>query len=125
MRPLFLHTIFLVIMCVINSMSQVLMRWGAQVSSASPPAAFPSPTWLYASRWWLAGLFLSWFCGLGWAWLLRALTLSYAVPIYVALVYALSLIGAWVFLHETISKWQSVGIALVFVAIPLICIQAK
>jgi drug/metabolite transporter (DMT)-like permease len=120
MREQLIYLIFLIVISVVNSAGQVIMRWGGNQSTTTLSPATTHQQWLWASRWWLLGMVVTWICGLGWAWCLRRLPLVVALPIYSGLVYVLSLVGGASLLKERISPTQALGIAFVLVGIFLV-----
>jgi multidrug transporter EmrE-like cation transporter len=120
MREHALYLAVLVSISLINSVGQIMMRWGGKQSAA---ASRPSPTqlqWLWTSRWWLLGIVITWLCGLGWAWCLRRLPLAVALPVYSGLVYGLSVLGGAYLLKEKLSSIQTVGVLLIIVGMLLV-----
>ena len=115
-----LSLVLLVVICILNAVSQLLMRAGGADAVLAPNPDERPVAWLVASRWWLAGLALSWACGLGWAWCLRYVPLTLGLPLYSGLVYCLTIAGSLVLLGERVSVTQSLGIGLVFIGILLL-----
>jgi multidrug transporter EmrE-like cation transporter len=119
-----LYLAFLVAISVVNSIGQVMMRWGGRQPIGSHTPAPAHLVWVWQSRWWLLGIVVTWVCGLGWAWCLRKLPLATAVPLYSGLVYVLSVLGGTWFLKERISTVQALGVATILIGVLLVTFSA-
>jgi multidrug transporter EmrE-like cation transporter len=118
MRDQVPYLALLVVIGVVNSASQLLMRWGGtQAAEGAAPTLW---RWIWVSRWWLSGILVGWVAGLGWAWCLRRLSLGLAIPLYAGLVYVLSILGGVCFLKERLSPLQLLGIATILFGIVLV-----
>jgi multidrug transporter EmrE-like cation transporter len=111
---------FLVAISVLNSVGQVVMRWGGKQRLGPHMPAAPQYQWLWSSRWWLLGIILTWVCGLGWAWCLRKIPLATAMPVYSGLVYVLSVLGGAYFLKERMSSLQVLGVVTILIGVVLV-----
>jgi multidrug transporter EmrE-like cation transporter len=114
----------LVLISIVNTASQILMRWGGVQAARS---AGPAPTawqWLWVSRWWLCGIVIGWIAGLGWAWCLRRLPLGIAIPLYAGLVYVLTVVSGAYFLKERMGGIQIAGIATILIGILLVTLAS-
>ena len=121
MRNLNGNILFLILVSVGTSISQVLMRWGGKTSAELPPM---SPLqWLWHSRWWIVGIVAGWFCGLAYAWLLRKIPLTIAWPVSTGLIYTLVIVLSFALLHEKLKPVQMCGVVLIFVGIIMVCAQ--
>jgi multidrug transporter EmrE-like cation transporter len=124
MRTQAAYLALLVLVSVVNSASQILMRWGGMQLAVS---ATPAPTvwhWLWVSRWWLSGIMVGWVAGLGWAWCLRRLPLGLAIPLYAGLVYVLSVVSGCYLLKEKMTLLQVVGALVILVGILLVALSS-
>jgi multidrug transporter EmrE-like cation transporter len=125
MRFSLTYLVLLILTSLLNTVGQLLMRWGgARAVVTSSPAHFPG-RWLAASQWWLLGIGVSWCAGIGWAWCLRRLPLGFALPLYTGLVYVLSLIGARYVLEERMSSVQIAGLAAILCGLLLLTLPTK
>jgi multidrug transporter EmrE-like cation transporter len=120
MRAEPIYLVMLVVISLLCSGSQLLMRWGGALSAKAPELATGSAQWLWNARWWLLGLGLGWVCGLAWAFCLRKVPLALALPIYSGLTYVLTAIGAVWLLKEKLAPVQAVGITAVLFGILLL-----
>lgn len=120
MREQAAYMALLVGISVVNSVGQVMMRWGGRESAKLSLPSGALYSWLGSSRWWLVGVLVTWSCGLIWAWCLRRVPLVAAMPIYSGLVYVLSVIGGAWLLREKVSSIQGMGIALVLAGLLLL-----
>src|SRR6266571_842922 len=100
------YLVLLLVISVVNSASQILTRWGGIQSVRSTTSTTDVWHWLWISRWWVSGVVMGWTAGLGWAWCLRRLPLGMAIPLFVGLVYILSLVGGTCLLKEKLSTLQ-------------------
>ena len=106
---------------VINGLSQVIMRWAGK-GIVEPFSLSNLGPWLFASRWWLLGLGLSWTTGMLWAVMLKKVPLAIALPLFTGSVYVVTLLGAFVFLAERPSQLQISGIVLTVSGIALMVV---
>src|SRR5687768_18177932 len=120
MRAYTNYILLLVFFAIFNAFTQVMMRWGGQISAGVPLSFSNLRQWTWNSKWWLAGLFFSWVTGLGWAWCLRNVPLAIALPIYIGLVYSLSVLGGIFLLHEKPNTLQVIGILIILVGLALL-----
>ena len=116
--------ILLIVISVVNTASQLLMRWGGLQSARGAGPALTAWRWLWVSRWWLCGILIGWVAGLGWAWCLRRLPLAIAIPLYAGLVYVLSIVGGACFLKEKMSGIQMAGVATILIGILLVTLAS-
>lgn len=112
--------ILLFVISIANSVGQILMRWGGDLAHKYAPVHPTLAQWLWHSRWWLAGLILGWFCGLGWAFCLRSVSLTIALPIYTGLAYVLSALGGVWLLRERLSPVQMAGVLIILLGMLLL-----
>ena len=117
--------LLLVLISVVNTVSQIMMRWGGVHAAQSSGPAPSVWQWLWISRWWICGIMIGWIAGLGWAWCLRRLTLGIAIPLYAGLVYVLSLVSSAYFLKEKMTGIQIAGIATILVGILLVTLSSS
>jgi multidrug transporter EmrE-like cation transporter len=115
--------VILILASVINSLSQVIMRGGGRHSESLPNRTWQE--WLYGSRWWLIGLFISWFSGLVWAWSVRTIPLSVAIPVYTGLIYVFSVIMSAMFLQEGLRANQLAGAIVIFIGMLMILLPQR
>jgi drug/metabolite transporter (DMT)-like permease len=124
MRSQMGYLVLLFVISVVNSASQILMRWGGAQSLQAPLTSPTLPQWLWHSRWWLLGILVGWIAGLGWALCLRRLSLGLAIPLYAGLVYVLSIIGGVQLLKERLSPLQVLGTATILTGILLVTLSS-
>jgi multidrug transporter EmrE-like cation transporter len=103
----------------VNGAGQVTMRWGGRDSTAPFSLANLGP-WMYASRWWLLGLIVTWSTGLVWAVMLRKVPIVLALTLFAGSSYVLALLGGFWILGERPATPQWLGLALVLAGILLI-----
>jgi multidrug transporter EmrE-like cation transporter len=123
MRDQVLYFVLLVVISVVNSVGQIMMRWGGNQSTHASTVTATRCEWLWHSRWWLFGIGVTWICGLGWAWCLRRLPLVAALPIYSGLVYVLSVLGGACILKEKLLSIQAFGTLFILVGILLLTLS--
>jgi multidrug transporter EmrE-like cation transporter len=116
--------ILLVLISIVNTASQILMRWGGVQAARSAGSAPTAWRWLWVSRWWLCGIVIGWIAGLGWAWCLRRLPLGIAIPLYAGLVYVLTVVSGAYFLKERMGGIQIAGIATILIGILLVTLAS-
>jgi len=120
MQTPFKYLAILVVVCVLNAVGQLMMRRGGTESARVELSLESLPEWAAASRLWIAGLALTWSCGLVWAWSLRHVPLTTGLPLYNGLVYCLTILGGIFVLGERLTPLQATGVALVFGGLLLI-----
>jgi drug/metabolite transporter (DMT)-like permease len=118
------YLVLLFVISIVNSASQILTRWGGLQSVRSTTSTTGVWHWLWISRWWVSGVVMGWTAGLGWAWCLRRLPLGMAIPLFVGLVYVLSLVGGAFLLREKLSALQLLGAAAILVGVVLVTLSS-
>ena len=115
----------LVVISVVNTASQLLMRWGGEQAARHGSHTGTVWLWLWNSRWWLCGILVGWVAGLGWACCLRRLPLGLAIPLYAGLAYAFSVVSGAYILKERMSALQICGTVVILAGILLVTLSAS
>jgi drug/metabolite transporter (DMT)-like permease len=90
---------------ILVSISLLLIRYGGKSLDISLGIRHV----LSHGGWWLAGMALSWICGLVFSLLLTKFNVTYAVSLYIPLTYTITFWGGVIFLKEPVNRYKIIA----------------